>query len=999
MSFIWTHSKRDQFILTCLTLLLFPLLYLTLELPKRIINDAIGAAAPNLRYLGLDMAQTTLLIALCLAFLASVIAHGLLKMRVNSYKGVLAERLLRRFRYTLIGRILRFPRSYQSRVSEGELVSMVTAEAEPLGGIMGDAIAHPLLQAGQMATILLFLFVQNLWFGLAAVALIPVQAWLIPRLQARINLLNRSRIRQVRVLASDIGELAAGAAILRQHGGWRYRMALIGQRLGGLFDTRFEIYRRKFFLKFINNLLTQLTPFFYFLVGGLLVINGQLTIGALVAALSAFKDLSSPWKELLTYYTAVQEMAQRYHLIIERFAPAELLGDFLADEPDAAAPDIPVQAALTLEGVVLQDEGGRSLLNDVDLAIAPGSWTCILAQDEEDRSAFSQLLLRELAPSAGRVLIDGTALTDFSQTRIAATLAHVNSAVHVFDGTVGDNVMVPLCTAPQEQLDGVALNEALRSGNSLDRADGPWRPANGAAELLVAAQGDWQRLVTITGAQKNLLSRVLDRRLAGPEERALQEQLIDARLAVRGRLREAGLADAIHAFGTDVYVDELTLPENLLFAISRRDGWLPEETGRLLAALIDTLGLRDQVLTQAVALARMLIEVFDAEATGSALFRRLGLPKELLARLRPVLKRRDGRSVARSRSRAADELLLLSLVFNLPASHFDGDFSAALKQAVVAARRGATAQADPVLTTGFMPLDETAWNPRLSVFENMIFGKIAPTSRPRREEIKALVVEILGARLDDLTLSELIRKLPTGLRGANLSPQLMEQISLSQAVIKRPAILILERALASHDEAARSRAFASLRDLLPEATIIQLEAELPQSGHHDHALELRRGRIVTLGDELGGVEEGEARDDLHRKFQALRKAPLFRDLSRQQLRMLAFSARWVEFAADSYVFRKGDLPDGAFLIYRGAVELIERTETGEVAFILRPPEGTLVGELGLLRNDPRRLDMRAQGDLLLLRIDAGDFLSVVETDARTAFRLIQNLIGYLDRPQ
>ena len=43
--FIWKYSKRDQLILLAVTATLFPLLYLTLELPKRIINDAIGASS------------------------------------------------------------------------------------------------------------------------------------------------------------------------------------------------------------------------------------------------------------------------------------------------------------------------------------------------------------------------------------------------------------------------------------------------------------------------------------------------------------------------------------------------------------------------------------------------------------------------------------------------------------------------------------------------------------------------------------------------------------------------------------------------------------------------------------------------------------------------------------------------------------------------------------------------------------------------------------------
>jgi hypothetical protein len=42
--------------------------------------------------------------------------------------------------------------------------------------------------------------------------------------------------------------------------------------------------------------------------------------------------------------------------------------------------------------------------------------------------------------------------------------------------------------------------------------------------------------------------------------------------------------------------------------------------------------------------------------------------------------------------------------------------------------------------------------------------------------------------------------------------------------------------------------------------------------------------------------------------------------------------------------------------------------------------------------------MRADSDITLLRIEADDFLSILETDARTGFKLIQSLIGYLDRP-
>ena len=181
-AFIWRYSKQDQLILLGLTILSFPFLYASLELPKRIINDAIGAVNSSITVWGMRLTQVEYLVALCVLFLAAVLASGVFKMKINTYKGTVSERMLRRLRYQLLNRMMRFPAPYFRTTSQGELVSMITAEAEPMGGLMGDAVAQPVFQAGQMLTIVFFLFMQSVWFGLAGIALIPLQAWLIPML-------------------------------------------------------------------------------------------------------------------------------------------------------------------------------------------------------------------------------------------------------------------------------------------------------------------------------------------------------------------------------------------------------------------------------------------------------------------------------------------------------------------------------------------------------------------------------------------------------------------------------------------------------------------------------------------------------------------------------------------------------------------------------------------------------------------------------------------------
>jgi ABC-type bacteriocin/lantibiotic exporter with double-glycine peptidase domain len=76
--------------------------------------------------------------------------------------------------------------------------------------------------------------------------------------------------------------------------------------------VRERIYRWKFFQKALNNFLTSLTPFFFYSIGGYLVLEGRLTIGALVAALAAYKDISAPLRELFQYYQVREDVRIRY---------------------------------------------------------------------------------------------------------------------------------------------------------------------------------------------------------------------------------------------------------------------------------------------------------------------------------------------------------------------------------------------------------------------------------------------------------------------------------------------------------------------------------------------------------------------------------------------------------------------------------------------------------------------------------------------------------------
>ena len=992
-SFIWKYSKRDQLILLAVTLTLFPLLYLTLELPKRIINDAIGAGSDFVNFYGYQLDQITFLMVLCGFFLLSVLGHGIMKMRINTMKGVLAERLLRRLRYQLIGRIQRFPAPYFERTSQGELVSMVTSESEPMGGLMGDAVAQPVLQAGQMITILAFLFLQSVAFGLAACALIPLQAWLIPKLQRQINLLNKKRVIQIRALAAEIGEGAAGASTLRTNGGWRFRMAMFSDRLGRLFAIRFEIFQKKFFMKFLNNFIGQLTPFFFYSIGGYLTIQGEVTVGALVAALAAYKDLSSPWKELLAYYNQSADMSLRWETIMERFAPDGMVNRALFDGEPKEMPSL--DGDVVLSNIRVQDADGNMVLEDIDVTFAPATSVAITAPSDEDRRAFSELLTRELIPASGSVTYAGQPLAELHQGVVAKRIAYASSRPVMFQGSFGDNIALPLKVEPDPEAgEGDGAFESLRSGNSTDQPNINWvdpEATVGAGNADLRAW--WQELIKGMEIDQALFLRGIDQRFTPEDSPALAQGLVALRPRVEELLQAAKLDGHVHFLDPEIYNPALPVADNLIFAAPNTNitaALLEEQTGFM--ELLESLNIEGDLLQLATDMVDLLRQIFGVDGTDHPLFRKLGVDVDSFeAAVRVRDKRRKGTELS-----IGDKATLLAVTFAMSAEKLGSAFPEEIIENVLAIRKAHSAALQESLTGVFTPISQDQPIAGLTVLENALFGKIAESAGGQSDALRKVVVDALyEAELDGLVL-DLIFDMPLTLGGTNLPAILTETLAISRAAIKRPQVLVLDSVLASYDAETRNKLHDRLRGLLPRTTIICLEPSFEEDAQFDAKYQLQQGRMSSLAGDVVNEEDSTVSADLARKLRALEQTDLFSGLARKQLRLLAFGARWYTAPAGEYVFYKDDDPSsGAYLVVEGEADLLLPVEDGDDVLIATSGPGKLVGELGVIRNVPRALDMRAKSDLTCLRIGAEEFLDVVGSDARTAYKLLQVVAGYV----
>ena len=847
--YVLRHTFRGQLFLLLLTALTMPLVYISLDIPKRIINQAIDGKNLPETILGFEVTQVSFLMLLSVGFLIAVVASGGLKYYLNVYKGILGERMLRRFRFDLYARILRFPSAKIRRTPPAEIIPMITAETEPLGGLIGDAIAAPAFQGALLLTYLSFIFQQDVWLGLASIALYPPQMYLIPKLQAKVNALSKARVKTVRGLATHIGETVQGASDIHANDSGRFEQARTSGHLGRIFGIREEIYRRKFFIKFLNNFLAQVTPFFFFSIGGYLVIKGEVSLGALVAVLAAYKDIGPPWKELLKFYQVFEDTRVKYLQVAEQFEPENMIRKSLLEGPDQVEP---LSGEVKAQGVSYGDDE-TSTVSNVAFSVPLDTHVAIVGGAGSGKSDVSALAARLIWPTSGKIEVGHL---DWAETPEAVTgrrVGWVGSTPYIFTGTIAHNLYYGLFNSPVAQKDDDSpedkqrIQESIASGNSVDDAGADWLDlaavgVQGIEELRELAR----QVLEVADLGEDVYQMGLATRIADAQIDAQTESKI---LEARRQFQEKGLDVTI--FDPNTYNVNISVSQNILFGYPLAAEFAPEQlpSNPLVTDLLREAGLFDEFLHLGVKVAQTMTEVFEGVSPDSDLFERFSLISgDDLPILEEILRRLSATEDQSPQSLPeSDQEVLRSFVYRLvPAQHRLGIVDDSL-QAKLLKVRGLLREklGDTNDLVDF--LDPASLNPGLDIESNVLFGAL-PFGKPAlRSKIRKSIDEVIDAVELRAYVMALGLDAEVGTSGGKLSSIQRQKLGFARALMKHPDLLVVDEALAPFDFNVRGNLIRGIREHMRGRGIIWALESATSVEHFEEVVVMESGRILERG--------------------------------------------------------------------------------------------------------------------------------------------------------
>jgi len=854
--FILRYSWRDQLVVLGVTAASLPFYYYSLDLPKTIINEAIlGKEFPQQWWFGITLDQIPYLMALCGLFLALVFVNGGFKYVINVLQNRTGERMLRRLRFSLYSRLIRFPPGHFKKVSSGEIIPMITSEVEPLGGFIGESFALPAFQGGQLLTLLGFMFIQDPVLGAAAVAFYPLQGYVIPRLQRKVNELGKRRVRTVRVLADRVGESTAGISEIRTNDAARWQMAQIARILGTIYEIRYEIFQRKFFIKFLNNFINQLTPFFFYSIGGYLVITGELSAGALVAVLAAYKDLASPWRELLGFYQRKEDSRIKYDQIIEQFAPDGMLEAKLQlGEGEASLVGELAATNLTL----VEDEQDR-VVDGVTFSVPAGTHVAVIGTSASGKFELAMLLARLIAPSSGRITIAGADLATMPLGVIGRRIGYASATPHFFAVSLRENLWYGLKSRPVRDTatteDAVRrrqarLAEARRAGNIDLDPDADWIDYAAAgvaneAELIERTV----EVLRVVDLEEDVYALGLRGRLDPDRQAKAAEGLLHARFALAERLKAEKITHLVEPFDPELYNQNASVAENLLFGTPTSPAFefdaLPSNAYFL--EVLDKAGLREDLINMGAEVAETMIELFAGLPPEHEFFEQFSfISANDLPEYQTILGRiaKSGRDSLREEDRRR----LLALPLKLIATrHRLGLLDETMQKRIVEARRIFARDLPDYARDQIAFFDIGSYNPAATLQDNLLFGKIAYGEAEAATRIPSLIAEVVkGLELRHIVVAVGL-DFNVGTGGGRLSMAQRQKAALARALLKRPDLLILNEAASALDGTAQVKVVSGIRRLCEGKTLVWVLQRAGLARSFDHVLVMNDGKLVEKG--------------------------------------------------------------------------------------------------------------------------------------------------------
>ena len=409
-------------------------------------------SGPLLTQIGIDHGvlprRFGVLFVVGMVFLGAVVLQVLTGYARTAFTGRLGERLLYELRVRVFSHLQRLSLDFYTEEKAGVLMTRMTSDIETLTLLFQEGLVNIAVQSLTLVVITVILFVYNPLLASVTVIVVIPATFVLSLWFRRRSDVGYTRVRdKIAAVLSDLQENLSGIRIITVHNRHKRNTVIHRDIVGDHEDANLDTARVNTAYGSLTEGVGIIGQAFMLLVGGWMVIGGDLTVGELTA-FSLY---------LVMFFAPIQSIVQLYNAYQQGQASIKKLRGFLEESPSVPeaedAPDLAtIEGSIVLEDVSFGYAADAPVLHNINLEIPPGESLAVVGPTGAGKSTIAKLIVRFYDPQSGRVLIDGQDVREVSLESLRRQLGVVPQEPFLFNGSIGENVAFSRPDATEEEV-------------------------------------------------------------------------------------------------------------------------------------------------------------------------------------------------------------------------------------------------------------------------------------------------------------------------------------------------------------------------------------------------------------------------------------------------------------------------------------------------------------------------------------------------------------------
>ncbi len=450
-----------------------------------ILASGLELVGPILTKVAIDQAfpqeDPGLLGLLAVGFVGALVLSAALEYGRTLLTTWIGQRVMKDLRAEIFEQLQRLDLSFFDRNPVGRLMTRVTSDVEVLNEMFTSGVVKIFGDLFTLAFIMAAMLVMDWRLALVTFTVLPLvfgAAWLF-RVKAR-EAYRDVRVRLAR-LNAFLQERLTGMEVVqlfRQEDPSR-------ERFRELNDSHMEAWLRSvtYYAIFfpVVEIFSSVAFALILWYGGASALEGTITLGTIAAFLQLARRFFRP----------IQDLSEKYNVVQSAMASSERIFRLLDREPAVEDPGAPAALPEPTRGriafedvwfryptadddeVVRVGESEREwVLEGIDFAVEPGQRVAIVGATGAGKSTIINLLMRFYEPQRGRILLDGTDVSQVGRQDLRARMGLVLQDVYLFSGSPAQNVRLGRESVSDEDLAAAARRVGV--DRYVERLDAGW---------------------------------------------------------------------------------------------------------------------------------------------------------------------------------------------------------------------------------------------------------------------------------------------------------------------------------------------------------------------------------------------------------------------------------------------------------------------------------------------------------------------------------------------